>query len=195
MLSRYLAQASLSLSDVDVVPLNFPDQVAALTNHSVDAALMAEPFATRTIQSGGGALLVTGDQVVPGQQVVGMVYTDRFATTQHDDGVRFMLAYLRGLRTYLGAFSTGEQRDRVIQILTTKTDIKDPQLWSSMYPTGANPDGQLNVQSVADSQTYFQQLGLVQNPAELSKVVDTSFVQAALQTLGPAPTPAPPKRG
>jgi NitT/TauT family transport system substrate-binding protein len=158
-------------------------------------ALMAEPFATRTIQSGGGALLITGDQVVPGQQVVGMIYTDRFATSQRDDGVRFMTAYLRGLRTYLGAFSTGEQRDRVIQILVDKTDIKDPQLWLAMYPTGANPDGQLNVQSMTDSQAYFHQLGLVQNPADLSRVIDTSFLQAALKTLGTAPTPAPPKRG
>jgi NitT/TauT family transport system substrate-binding protein len=124
-----------------------------------------------------------------------MVYTDKFATTQRDDGVRFMIAYLRGLRTYLGAFSTGDNRDRVLQILTTKTDIKDPQLWASMYPTGANPDGQLNMQSMIDSQAYFQQLGLVQNPADLNKVVDNSFLQAALQTLGSAPTPAPPKRG
>ena len=193
MLSKYLAQANLTLNDVDLVALNFPDQVAALTNHSVDAAMMTEPFATRSIQTGSGALIATGDQMAPGQQVVVIVYTDRFVTTQRDDGVRLMTAYLRGLRAYLAAFSTGDQRDRIIQILTTRTDIKDPQLWMSIYPTGANPDGTVNVQSIADSQTYFQGLGLVQNPADLNKVVDTSFTQAAVQALGPGPTPAPPK--
>jgi ABC-type nitrate/sulfonate/bicarbonate transport system substrate-binding protein len=194
MLSKYLAQANLTLNDVDLVALNFPDQVAALSNHSVDAAMMTEPFATRTIQTGSGALLATGDQMAPGQQVVVMVYTDRFVNTQRDDGVRLMTAYLRGLRAYLAAFSSGDQRDRIIQILTSRTDIKDAQLWTAIYPTGANPDGTLNVQSMADSQTYFQGLGLVQTPADLSKVIDTSFTQAAVQALGPGPTPAPPKR-
>ena len=57
-----------------------------------------------------------------------------------------------------------------------------------MYPTGVNPDGTVNVQSIADTQAYFQKLGLVQNPVDLSKAVDTSFVQAAVRTLGPGPS-------
>ena len=188
MLSRYLAQAGLTPSDVDITPLNFPDQVAALTNHSIDMAQMAEPFATRVINSGGGALLTTGDSVEPNQQVAVLVYTERFMTSQPDVANRLMVAYLRGVRQYMGAFSTGTDKDRVIQILMDKTDIKDRQLWNEMYPTGVNPDGTVNVQSIADTQAYFQKLGLVQNPVDLSKAVDTSFVQAAVRTLGPGPT-------
>jgi NitT/TauT family transport system substrate-binding protein len=194
MLSRYLAKANLTLNDVDVVPLNFPDQVAALTNHSVDVAQMAEPFAARVIRGGGGELLISGDNVEPNQQVAVVVYTDRFVSSQPDLANKLMVAYLRGVRTYMDAMGVGTDRDRVVSILMQKTDIKDPQVWADMYPPGSNPDGTVNVQSIIDTQTYFQKLGLVQNPVDVPKMVDTSFVQAAVRTLGPAPTPAPPKR-
>ena len=98
------------------------------------------------------------------------------------------------MRAYVDAFSAGKDRDRVIQILMEKTDLKDPQLWIDMYPTGVQPDGTINVQSIADTQAYFQKLGLVQNPVELSKAVDTSFIQAAVKTLGSVGPPPPPKR-
>jgi NitT/TauT family transport system substrate-binding protein len=194
MLSRYLAQAGLTASDVDITPLNFPDQVAALTNHSIDMAQMAEPFAARVIKQGGGELLITGDNIEPNQQIAVLVYTERFMSSQPDAAHRLMLAYLRGVRAYMAAFGSGTDKDRVIQVLMEKTDLKDPQLWNEMYPTGVNPDGQINVQSVADIQAYFQKLGLVQNPVDLSKVVDTSFTQAALRTLGTVGPPIPPKR-
>jgi NitT/TauT family transport system substrate-binding protein len=187
MLSRYLAQAGMTPSDVDITPLNFPDQVAALTNHSIDMAQMAEPFATRVIKSGGGDLLVTGDQVEPNQQVAVMVFTERFMTSQPDVANRLLVAYLKGVREYMGAFISGADKERVIQVLMDKTDLKDRALWDAMYPTGINPDGTVNVQSIADTQAYFQKLGLVQNPVDLSKAVDTSFVQAAVKTLGPGP--------
>jgi NitT/TauT family transport system substrate-binding protein len=194
MLSRYLAQAGMTPSDVDITPLNFPDQVAALTNHSIDMAQMAEPFATRVIKSGGGVLLIPGDAVEPNQQVAVMVYTEKFMSSQPDAANKLMVAYLRGVREYMDAMSTGKDRDQVIQILMDKTDIKDPQLWADMYPTGIQPDGTINVQSIADTQAYFQKLGLVQNPADLNKAVDTTIVQAAVKTLGSVGPPAPPKK-
>jgi NitT/TauT family transport system substrate-binding protein len=168
--------------------------VAALTNHSIDMAQMAEPFATRVIKSGGGVLLIPGDAVEPNQQVAVMVYTEKFMSSQPDAANKLMVAYLRGVREYMDAMSTGKDRDQVIQILMDKTDIKDPQLWADMYPTGIQPDGTINVQSIADTQAYFQKLGLVQNPADLNKAVDTTIVQAAVKTLGSVGPPAPPKK-
>jgi NitT/TauT family transport system substrate-binding protein len=195
LLSKYLAQANLTPADVDIVPLTFQDQVAALTNRSVDAALMAEPFATQVVKNGLASFLIGTDKVLPGHQVTGLVYTDRFTSTQHDVAVGWMTAYLKGVRVYMAAFGgTATDRDKVIQILTQKTDIKDPQLWAEMTPTGASPDGQLNLQSIAESQVYFQKLGLVQNTPAPETLVDTSFAQAAVKALGPGPTPVPPRQ-
>ena len=108
--------------------------------------------------------------------------------------MQLLAAYLQGARKYMSAFSTGDDRDHVIQVLTQRTDIKDADLWKQIYPTGLNPNGELNAQSMAESQDYFRSLGLIQNPVDFSKVTDGTFVEAALQKLGPAPTPVPPKR-
>jgi NitT/TauT family transport system substrate-binding protein len=193
LLSKYLGQANLTPADVDIVPLPFPDQVAALTNRSVDAALMAEPFATQVVKSGVATFLIGTDKVLPGHQVTGLIYTDRFMSTQHDVAVGWMTAYLKGVRVYMGAFGgNATDRDKVIQILTQKTDLKDPQLWADMVPTGSSPDGQLNLQSIAESQAYFQKLGLVLSSQAPEAMVDTSFAEAAVKVLGPGPTPVPP---
>jgi NitT/TauT family transport system substrate-binding protein len=193
MLSKYLAQVNLTPADVDIVPLNFPDQVAALTNRSVDAAFMAEPFATQVVKGGMASVLIGTDKILPGHQVTGMVYTDRFMSSKREVAVGLMTAYLKGVRVYMAAFGgTATDRDKVIQILTQRTDIKDPQLWADMTPTGASPDGQLNLQSIAESQAYFQKLGLAQNAPPAETLVDTSFTQAALKIIGPGAAPVPP---
>jgi NitT/TauT family transport system substrate-binding protein len=137
---------------------------------------------------------MTTDTVLPGHQVTGLVYTDKFISNRRDIGVGFMTAYLKGVRTYMAAFGgNAVDRDKVIQILTQRTDIKDARLWAEMVPTGSSPDGKLNLQSIAESQAYFQKLGLVLNTPQPETLVDTSFTEAALKTLGPGPAPVPPR--
>src|SRR5438067_1012334 len=47
LLTKVLDGAGLTLDDVDLVTIPFPDMPAALANGSVDAAIPAEPAATR----------------------------------------------------------------------------------------------------------------------------------------------------
>lgn len=195
LLSKYLAQANLTPADVDIVPLTFQDQLAALTNRSVDAAMMSEPFATQAVKKDVASVLVGTDKVAPGYQVTGLLYTDKFSATKHDLAVAWMTAYLKGVRAYLAAFGgNATDRDKMIQIMVERSDIKDPQLWTEMLPTAASPDGRLNLQSIAESQAYFQKLGLAQNAPPVESLVDTSFAEAAVKALGPGPTPVPPKQ-
>jgi hypothetical protein len=62
-----------------------------------------------------------------------------------------------------------------------------------MIPTGSSPDGQLNLQCIGESQAYFQKLGLVLNTPQPETLVDTSFTEAALKTLGRGQAPVPPR--
>jgi NitT/TauT family transport system substrate-binding protein len=194
LLSKYLAQAHLTPDDVDIVPLGFPDQVAALTNRSVDAALMAEPFATQVVKQNIGKVLTGTDTVLPGYQVTGLLYTDKFMSSERDVATGFMIAFLKGVRVYMDAFGgNAVNRDQVIQIMTKRTDLKDPQLWSEMTPTGSSPDGVVDLPSIQASQQYFLGLGLVQNAPDPATFVDTTFAQNAAKTLGPGNAPVPPK--
>jgi NitT/TauT family transport system substrate-binding protein len=195
LLSKYLAQGNLTVNDVDVVPLTFQDQVAALTNRSVDVAFMAEPFATQVVKQNIGKILTGSDTMLPGYQVTGLLYTDKFMSSQHDAAQGFMIAFLKGVRAYMAAFGgNATDRDKVIQVMTKRTDIKDAQLWNQMIPTGSSPDGAVDVQSIAAAQAYFKGLGLVQNTPDPATLVNTSFAQEAVRQLGPGAAPVPPKR-
>jgi len=50
----YLAQAGLTLSDVQLEQMAFPDMMPSLANGSVDATIIVEPFMTLVQQSGVG---------------------------------------------------------------------------------------------------------------------------------------------
>src|SRR5260370_4458442 len=104
---------------------------------------------------------MTADAVLHGLQVTGLFYTNKFITNRRDIAVGFMTAYLKGVRTYMAAFGgNAVDRDKVIQILTQRTDIKDPQLWADMVPTGSSPERRGNPQRIPEPHPDFGKLAM-----------------------------------
>ena len=185
LLSTYLARGGLGPTDVHIQPLAFPEQIPAMTNGAVSAATMTEPFATRAVKSGLGVRLVTFDQVIPGQQVGTLAYGAPFIAAHRDWAEAFMVAYVQGIRAYNAAFARGVNKTRIIQILTQTTPIKDAQLWEEINPTGYNPTGRVNDETIQQAENFFNRIGLVPQPPALSSFIDHSFVNHANQVLGP----------
>ncbi|MBV9120255.1 MAG: ABC transporter substrate-binding protein [Chloroflexi bacterium] len=183
-LDKWITPAKLTVNDFHVQPLAFPDQVAALSNKAVDAAFMAEPYATQAVNQGFGVRLVTTDKMAPDQQIAGIAFSAGFLQRK-DVAQKYMVAYLQGIRAYDDAFKKGVNKDKVIQIMADKTPVKDVQLWSQMIPAGLNPDGTLNVQSIQDQEDFFKRLNLVPaNAPAPASFIDDSFAKQAAQTLG-----------
>src|SRR5207245_4205447 len=95
---RYLRSGGITINDVDVVTMGFPDMISALTNNSVDAALPIEPFVTQIVELGSGVVAARADEVIPGQQVAVILYGPDFVSQRPDIARKFMLAYVKGLR-------------------------------------------------------------------------------------------------
>jgi NitT/TauT family transport system substrate-binding protein len=53
------------------------------------------------------------------------------------------------------------------------------------YPAGLDPNQAVDEQSLAPYQTFFVAQKMIPVMADLSKLVDTSFAQAAVRALGP----------
>ncbi len=187
-LNALLKSAGLHYSDVDTVNLPFPDHVAALKNKSVDASASVEPGPAIAIKNGFATLLKSDDQIIPYHQIAVLLFSEKFAA-QPDLARRFMRAYLRAVRFYNGALRDGHMAgpnaDQVISILAEATSIKDPAIYRDITPTGMNPDGQVNVQSLADDLQFYREQGLIQGDVKLDQIVDQSFVAAAVKDLGP----------
>ena len=188
MLNAMLTSVGLKYSDVDVINLGFPDHFPALQNKSVDAGATIEPIATLAVERGAAVEVMRDDQIYPNHQIATLIYGDHFIA-RRADAERFMRAYLRGIRFYVRALKdgrlAGETADEVIAILTEYTSVKSAELLRKITPTGMDPDGRVNVESLQRDVDFYTSQGLVQGKVDVAKIVDHSFVEAAVKALGP----------
>jgi NitT/TauT family transport system substrate-binding protein len=184
--AKALEKGGLTFEDARYTPMSFPEMITAFANRAIDAATVAEPYIAR-IETLGTAVRWRGNSSVYGNQQVGVVmYGPALVTERQEIGRRWMTAYVRGLRDYNDAFGPQRRgRDEVIQALIKYTVVKDPKDYDQMRPAGLDPDGKLNLQSIRDDLRYYERSGLVKDPIDLSRIVDTSFQEFAVLQLGP----------
>ena len=118
-----------------------------------------------------------------------VLYAGHFFKQRPDVARRFMRAYLKAVRDYNDALKDGKlagpKADEVIAILTEYTRIKDASLYRKITPQGCNPDGAVNEASLAIDLQFYKDEGHIQGGVTVEQAVDRSFVQAALDELGP----------
>ena len=189
-LNEALKKGGLTFSDADVVYMGFPEQFAAYRNKAIDASISTEPTTT-LIREAGLATRIAGDDVFdPGQQNAVVFFSANFIDKRHDVAERFMRAYIRGVRYYMAALKDGRlagpNASEVISILTRYTKIKDPAMYGRIVPSSADPDGRVNLKTLKNDLAFFRQQGLVKDDKiTVEDVYDGSFVEAALNVLGP----------
>ena len=183
-LDQFLRTGGLTIKDIEVVPLGFPDMVPAIASGAIDVAVPTEPTATRILDAGTGILLTRTDTVVPGEQTAVVLFSEKFAQKK-DIAVRFMVAYLKGARFYTDAFDKKDaaKRTEAIDIIAKATKL-DPTLIGRIVMPNVDPDGKVNTESLNASQQYFVQKGTQAKAVDLSKVVDGSFAAEAIKQLG-----------
>jgi NitT/TauT family transport system substrate-binding protein len=187
VIDAYLKSGGLSISDVNIVLMGFPDMVQAFANGSIDAAQIIEPFATQAAEAGSAVIVKRNDELVPRQQVAVIMYSPKFAAEQVDVARRFMLAYVKGLRDYNDAFvkKNTAKRDEIIDILINATTVKSRPLYDKIVMPGLDPNGKVNTASLEESQTFWLARGIQQQKVDLSTVIDNQFTDWAVQQLGP----------
>jgi NitT/TauT family transport system substrate-binding protein len=189
-LSYALTSVHLKYTDVETVSLAFPEHVAALQNKGVDASLTTEPSATIAVERKVGVVVNDDATIDPRHQIAVLLYSQGFAD-KHDLAVRFIKAYLKGIRYYHGALKDGKlegpNADDVISILAASTLVKDRAIYRAITPNGVDANGRFNRESLQRDYDLWKSMGLINGAVALDKVADSSFVDAALKELGPAP--------
>ena len=188
-LNEALKKGGLTLADVTVVNLGYPQHVIALQNKAVDASLTTEPSATLAVTNGIAVRFAGDDEIYPNHQLAVVLYGGNFIKDNPDVAKRFMRAYLRGVRDYNDALKDGKlagpNATEVIAILNEFTLIKDPAIYRAIVTQGSNPDGRVNEASLQMDLQFFKDQGLISGNIGVAQVVDNSFVEAAVKDLGP----------
>ncbi len=187
VVSRVLGRGGVSVGEVDLPVLGFPDMVAAFANGAVEGASMIEPMLSVALDR---ELVGAWEPGRPSTAYGGvyqggvLLFSGRLAA-QPDLARRFMVAYLQGVRAYNDAFVKNQGRDDIVRVLTEQTLIKDPAAYDRMQMGGLDPDGRLARESLRFDMEFFRQQGYYTGPLTFDDLTDTSFVEHAAQQLGP----------
>lgn len=180
-LAQALATGGLTLDDVDLQTIPFPDAVAALAGGAIDAAMIGEPLATLAEQQ-GTAVRLAADFPVQDIQPTAIIGNRDFLDQNPDAGVAFVTAYLQAARDLSGA---GFRDPENLAIIEQYTGVPADLTVSSVAPIYF-PNGEINAASLNTLQTFFLDRGQLdyEDPVDPTTVIDTKFVDAALAKIG-----------
>ena len=185
LLEWMLHMAGLTLGDVELVGVPFPDMLAALANGALDAAVEVEPFVTAGGAQGILVELMAAGEAYPHQEIAVLLYSRRFAEERTDVARRWMVANLRGARDLNDAMITGRDRDEIVRIIARYSGLDPERLPPRAAFRTTNPDGYVNTASILADLEWFVGRGAVPQRPAPAAVVDHSFVDYALTVLGP----------
>lgn len=184
-LERVLNQGNMTLKDVDVqVIRSFPDMLVALSNQSIDAAMVIEPFIT---QGKNKDILSPWKDPVeydPFAQTALLVFGTSL-TQNPEVANRFMTAYIKSVRDYNDAFFKQKDKAAMVDILCKYSVVKDAKLYEMMYPVGLNPDGYLKTKGIELDLAWYKKNQMLKSDLMLKDVVDHQYVDFARSILGP----------
>jgi NitT/TauT family transport system substrate-binding protein len=180
-LSRQLQAAGLSLDDVDVVDLNYPDMITALRTGALDAAIMASPFDVQLKRDGITEMLVPN--VAPGQMVTVLMFGPPFMAERPEAARRFMVGYANAIRALQ---REGLMASDNVPIYERYTGLKADDLVVATPPL-FDPDLRIDVKPLLEYQQFLFNEKAVTYPTPLTEqqIVDRAFATYALQHANP----------
>jgi NitT/TauT family transport system substrate-binding protein len=173
----------MDLADLEYVEIPLPNMAAAIASGAVDGALIIDPFLSRAVQTGLAKVVSDLVEFVPsGGSIAPLIYSEKFAS-DHAAGVRFMKAYMRGVRVYNDAIGKNIDKDKVIEIIAKAANVPVPVI-ANGFPAGLDPDQRLNKDFLSRVQAFYLEQKLLDKAADIDKMVDASFADEARKELG-----------
>jgi NitT/TauT family transport system substrate-binding protein len=184
---KMLETDGLTIADVDVKVLPFPQMPIAFRNGAIDAGIVIPPFVSTFLENGVAVGFKEPDDLVkphPLTIAVSMINTD-FAKSNEQVMRNYYVAYLRSVRDYCNAYHGGKDRAAMVDLLIKTGTENRPELLHK-YPWPArDPNGAINTDSMLDMQAWYvkNKMSSVALPPE--RLVNTSYIQQAVAKLGP----------
>ncbi len=180
LLSKALERGGLTIRDVNIVQIGNADMPAAFENGSIDAGLLGSPYADQVIEAGYGEALAT--DLAPGLMTVAFVGSGNFVNNRREAAQRFVLALMEATRMMQGEDYLSDENIAAYlkYVNSTEEAIRNGR------PVIYDPNMRIPVEGLADVERVHRENGRTEytEPIDLSKVVDTSFVDKARELLG-----------
>ncbi len=180
-----LDYAGLTEKDVEFVLMpDFGNMMAAIENGSIDAALQIEPLITQGTAEGIHVRFGDATDFAPEAQIAMVLGSPKFMTDEQNVSLRFMAAYLKGVRDYNDAFKKGKGKKEIIDIMTKYTALKDPAVWDEVFVTGLDPNGKMFIDDIRNQYKLYEKQGAIRGTFDFDKAIDTSVTEKAVEIIG-----------
>ena len=179
-LSQALAQGGLTIDDIDLQTLPFPDAVVALESGAIDAAILGEPTATLAEDQGIGVRL-TSDFEVQGIQPTVVYGNQDFLSENPEAATGLMIGYMKAVRAIM---ERGFSDPEILPIIAQYTGLPEELIVTSVSPLFTE-DGSINVDGLNTLQAFFRTRGELEYETDLdpNTMIDRTALDAALMEL------------
>ena len=173
--AKMLEHDGLTLDQVEMVYLAYPDAVKALGSKAVDAMIAPEPWGVRAEQQKVGTRTFLTEQfpAISAFQVAVIMYSGKFIKERPKVARDFLQAYAKGVRYYN---ERGPKHDEIAAILAKHTQVP-AETTKAAIPFYIDPAVKPRVQDLATLQEFFHKMGWVKQTVPIERVVDLSFLE------------------
>jgi NitT/TauT family transport system substrate-binding protein len=186
-MGKILETAGLSIKDIEIKYIGFPQMGVALANKAIDVALEVPPFGGVAMAQGLGVKWIDPDDYIKPTPISFITYlanTD-WIKKNPDLARRLFIALVRGGRDYCQAYHHGPNRQEVEDIMWKYKAVADRQMIGTIKWQARDPNGRFNVDSILDMQNWFAKEGMIGQKFSAERLIDTSFADAAAKQLPP----------
>ncbi|WP_432363205.1 ABC transporter substrate-binding protein [Sporosarcina sp. UB5] len=179
-----LKHAGLTEEDVEYVHIaDFGAMLGAIDAGTIDVALNIEPLIAQGIANGFHVRFGDTTDYAPESQIAMVLASPKFMG-EEEISLRFMAAYLKGVRDYNDAFFKGVGKEEIVDIMVKHTALKDHSLWDRVFVTGLDPNGKMFVDDIKKQYDTYKANGAILGDIDFDKAVDTSLAEKAVEIIG-----------
>ncbi|MEZ4506362.1 MAG: ABC transporter substrate-binding protein [Thermomicrobiales bacterium] len=181
-LNAALGTGGLTIDDIQLEVLPFPDAVAALEAGAVDAAMVGEPLATQAEQD-GIAVRLASSFPVQDIQPTAIIANQQWLADNPEQAEAFVTGYMRASKL----LADGGLDDPAVQAIIEKyTGVPADLIATSVHPVFSS-DGFVAFEGLGKLQSFFRERDQLEYDTDLDPyaLADETFVMAAMSELNP----------
>lgn len=189
MLGKMMESEGLSIKDVDIVYISWPDMAPAFSRKAIDAGTLVEPLLTRFEERGFAYIWKRAADVIrdPWMEVSVIFFSKDWADKNSRVARNFMVAHIKAARDFHEYLTKGKNKEEIVGILVKNTPVKEKALYERMQIGYVDPNGFVSRESIKEQQDWWAQSGEVPRKVDLDQVIDDSYAKYALEQLGTFP--------
>lgn len=174
---RGLGAYGIEAEDLEIHHLPRHVELQSLVRGDIDFAVASGTSLSRLLASETVEVLKPGQEILPEGQLAVVLFGPRLLDDDPETGVRFIAAYLRGVRQYQEG-----KTERNLELLLRGQRWSREELLETCW-VAVREDGRVDLQSLLEYQRWAVPRGLLSRVLEAEEIWEPRFVEEALRRL------------